>query len=457
MEYAVIMKQKLNFSSYLVIGSMLFGLFFGAGNLIFPVHMGQEAGSNLLPAVIGFIITSTGLPFLGTIAIGISDSGSLMGLASRVSKFWAYLFTLLLYLTIGPLFALPRTATVSYEVGFTLFIPQEHARLSLLIFTLAFFGAALFFSLYPQKLLLWIGKVLNPTFLVLIGILLIACVLAPMGSVSGAPVAEAYASNAFFKGFTEGYNTMDALASLAFGVLIVDAIKNFGVKDQKEITIHMAKTGAVCASLMVIIYAFLSYMGTASLGQFALSPNGGIALAQIAGHYFGFFGNILLALLVTVACIKTAIGLITSCADVFVELFPNSLSYRRYVVIFTLVSMLIANVGLTQIIQFSIPILMFLYPQAIVLILLTMFSGRFGFGSLVYKTSIFTAAVFSFGDAIAAFPPYLAKMAVFEKLLAVYRLAPFFDIGMSWVIPSLIGLGAGILLSGLSGKKNAAL
>lgn len=450
------MKQKLSFSSYIIIGSMLFGLFFGAGNLIFPVHMGQEAGSNMLLATIGFIITSTGLPFLGTIAIGISESGSLMGLASRVSRFWAYLFTILLYLTIGPLFALPRTATVAYEVGFTLFVPEEYARITLLIFTVLFFAAALFFSLYPKKLLLWIGKVLNPTFLVLIGILLIASILSPMGDVSLSPVAESYSQNIFFKGFTEGYNTMDALASLAFGVLIVNAIKTFGVQDHNEIVGHMAKTGAVAAGLMIIIYAFLTYMGASSTGVFEVSANGGIALAQIAGHYFGFFGNILLALLVTVACIKTAIGLITACADVFVEMFPKSFSYKTYVFIFTAAGMIIANIGLTQIIQLSIPILMFLYPQAIMLILITIFAKKFKFNSTVYKTAIFVAAIFSMGDAIATFPPYLAKIGIFQSLLGLYKLAPFFNIGMAWVIPSCIGLIIGILLKGFT-EETAAL
>lgn len=440
------MKQKLSFSAYFFVGSMLFGLFFGAGNLIFPVHLGQESGSQVLPAAIGFILTSTGLPFLGTLAIGISDSGSLLGLASQVSRKWGYFFTLLLYMTIGPLFALPRTATVSYEVGFSLYMPESWVRPGLFVFTLLFFGAALFFSLFPGKLLLWIGKILNPLFLVLLGILIIASFVKPMGNITQSIVHAPYLANPFFKGFTEGYNTMDALASLAFGILVVNALKDLGVSQPKDITKNMAKAGIVSALLMAIIYSCLAYMGSSSMGQLNLSENGGIALAQIAQYYFGNFGTILLAIIVTVACLKTAIGLITACADVFVELFPNSLSYRTYVVIFTVMSGLVANVGLTQIIKLSLPILMFIYPLAMVLIILSLIAHTFHKAQIVYITTIVTTTVFSIGDGLAALPDQIRALALIRWLLSLYEQMPFFHLGMAWGIPAIVGFMVGMVL-----------
>lgn len=440
------MKNKLSTSSYIFVGSMLFGLFFGAGNLIFPVHMGQEAGARSLAAAVGFIVTATGLPFLGVIAIGISDKGNLLALSSRIGKGWSYFFTIALYMTIGPFFALPRTATVSYEIGFSLYLPKQGQSLGLFIFTLLFFTAALIFSLRPGKLLTWVGKLLNPLFLILLGILIVVSIAAPMGSVNDAAVQTAYAGNAFFKGFTEGYNTMDALASLAFGMLVVDALKGLGITKPKDIVISTAKAGFVSVLLMVIIYGALTYMGAMSTGRLSVSENGGIALAQIASHYFGSLGSILLAVIVTVACLKTAIGLITACADVFREMFPNSLSYRTYVVIFTVLGCAVANIGLTQIIQLSIPVLMFLYPLAMVLIVLTLINRLFSGSRVVYITTTVAAALFSIGDGLNAMPDMIRNTSAVRYLLSFYSRLPFFSFGMAWVLPAVSGFVIGLII-----------
>ncbi|HBN81549.1 MAG TPA: branched-chain amino acid transport system II carrier protein, partial [Ruminococcaceae bacterium] len=229
------MDKKLSASSYIAVGSMLFGLFFGAGNLIFPVHMGQEAGSAVWTATAGFLITAIGLPFLGVVAIGVSKSDGLFDLAGRVHPVFAYGMTILLYLTIGPFFALPRTATVSYEIGVDPFIPDDYKIAGLACFSLLFFAAALFFALRPSKILTWVGKILNPLFLVFLAILIVTSFVRPMGSVNAAQVQDAYGSVPFFKGFTEGYNTMDALASLAFGIIVVRTLRGLGVNSPRSI------------------------------------------------------------------------------------------------------------------------------------------------------------------------------------------------------------------------------
>ena len=145
------MKEKLDFQSNILIGSLLFGLFFGAGNLIFPVQMGQLAGSNTLQATIGFLITGVGLPLLGVIATALSQSESLYDMAKPVSKIYSILFTCMLYLTIGPLFAIPRTATVAFEVGLNPFIAEEYLQIGLFVFSLIFFAVTLYFSLTAGK------------------------------------------------------------------------------------------------------------------------------------------------------------------------------------------------------------------------------------------------------------------------------------------------------------------
>ncbi|WP_101696751.1 branched-chain amino acid transport system II carrier protein [Clostridium minihomine] len=449
------MDKKLSFSSYLLVGSMLFGLFFGAGNLIFPVHMGQEAGANTWLATAGFLTTAIGLPFLGVIAIGVSGSNGLFDLASRVHPIYGYVMTILLYLTIGPFFALPRTATVSYEIGLVPFLPESFRTTGLAIFTLIFFAVALAFSLKPNQLLVWVGKVLNPLFLAVLAVLIVLSLVLPMGTVSSIPVMESYESAPFFKGFLEGYNTMDALASLAFGIIVVNSLKDLGVKSPKGIALDTVRSGAVSILLMGLIYGFLAYMGASSAGQFAVSQNGGIALAQIANYYLGAWGSVLLAVIVTIACLKTAIGLITACSQTFCELFPNKLNYKTYTVIFTVISLLVANVGLTQIISLSIPVLMFLYPLAICLILLGILSPLFHNRRCVYLIPTLFTLFASVGDLLAALPAQTVAHPFFAAILAFYRqYLPFFSLGMGWVVPLVAGMLMGFLVFLITKKKN---
>lgn len=448
------MDKKLSLWSYIIVGSMLFGLFFGAGNLIFPVHMGQEAGAHVSIATLGFLITAIGLPFLGVVAIGVSESSGLFDLASRVHPIYGYVMTLLLYLTIGPFFALPRTGTVSYEIGLAPFIPSQYARLGLALFTIIFFLAALFFSLRPNEILTWVGKVLNPIFLIFLAILIVTSIVHPMGTAANAKIVDAYTNTPFFKGFLEGYNTMDALASLAFGIIVVRTLRDLGVTSSRGIAVGTIKSGIVTILLMGLIYGCLAYVGATSVGKFPVSENGGIALAQVANYYFSSWGSILLALIVTVACLKTAIGLITACSETFYKLFPRSLNYNSYVILFTIIACLVANVGLTQIILLSIPVLMFLYPLAIALILLGLLSQLFKNRQCVYVlTTLFTLFV-SIADCINALPSAVKSIPFIQHILKFYgNYIPFFNLGMGWVVPMITGLILGLIVSLFTRKK----
>ncbi|MFS7398034.1 branched-chain amino acid transport system II carrier protein [Carnobacterium maltaromaticum] len=442
------MDKRLSLSSYIFIGSMLFGLFFGAGNLIFPVHMGQEAGTNILPATLGFLVTGIGLPFLGVVAIGVSKSDGLFDLASRVHPIYGIFMTVALYMTIGPFFALPRTGTVSYEIGIAPYLPSQYQTIGLLLFTVIFFAIALAFSMKPTKILIWVGKILNPLFLVFLAILIVTAFLKPMGVISEAAVHGNYVTEPFITGFTQGYNTMDALASLAFGIIVVQTIKGLGVRNPSNIAIDTIKSGIVSVILMAVIYGSLAYIGATSVGQFEVSENGGIALAQIAQHYFGSFGSVLLAIIVTVACLKTAIGLITACSETFCEMFPNSFSYRTYVILFTLLACGIANVGLTKIISLSIPVLMFLYPLAITLIFLALLSPLFKNRQVVYVTTTLFTIFVSIADGLNALPAGVKSISFIDNILAFYsRYLPLFDIGMGWVFPAILGLIIGWIIS----------
>lgn len=431
------MKKKLSLKDHLYVGSMLFGLFFGAGNLIFPVHLGQEAGSAVFLANLGFLVTGIGLPFLGVIAIGISKSNGVFDLAKRVNHQYAVIFTVLLYLTIGPFFALPRLATTSFEIGIRPFIDENNQPLFLAIFSILFFLVAWGFSRKPSRLLDYVGKFLNPLFLILLGFLLFFAFARPLGNVHSATVSSTYATTPFFKGFTEGYNTLDALASLAFGIIIVSTIRSMGVENPKDIAKDTIKSGAISILLMGIIYTLLAYMGTISLGGFPISDNGGIALAQIANYYLGNWGSLLLALIVVLACLKTAIGLISACGETFNELFPKK-SYSFYIAIASLLPCLFANLGLTNIIQFSIPVLMFLYPLAMILILLVIIGPLFHNRSEVYQFTTYITLIAAFLDALNSAPAFIQNHDLVQFILKSAQLyLPFFTLGMGWVVPAI--------------------
>lgn len=439
------MKRSLNRKETVFVASMLFGMFFGAGNLIFPVSMGQLSGNNMWQAAAGFLITGVGLPLLGVAALGISREDGLMGLSSRVGRRYGKFFTCILYLTIGPFFAIPRCATVAYTVGVERIIPDSMQTAVLAVFSLLFFAAVLFFSLRPGEILTWIGKVLNPLFLLFLGLLVIRALLSPMGSISGAAPEGAYAAGAFYQGFLEGYNTMDALAGLAFGIIVVNVIRDLGVENPGDAAKNTVRSGILSSVLMAVIYVLVTVVGAQSRGVFPPSSNGGEALALIAGHYFGPAGAVILAAAVTLACLKTAVGLITSCGETFQKIFPKGPSYRIWAVLFSTLSFLIANLGLDAIVSWSKPVLLFLYPLAITLILLTLFGRLFGNDGRVYRwVTGFTAAAAAV-DFINALPgQVLSALRLKKTAEAVRDFLPFAENGFGWICPALLGLVIGI-------------
>ena len=438
------MKERLNFRQLIAVASMLFGLFFGAGNLIFPVHMGQLAGANSYIAALGFIVTAVGLPLIGVAAFGISRSDDLLAMSSRVGKGYGVFFTCALYLTIGPLFAIPRCAATSFTIG------VEPMLTGGAVPELAIF------SLRPSKILTWVGRIINPLFLVFLAVLVVTALVKPVAAVSSVAPEGAYASSAFSAGFLDGYNTMDALASLAFGVIVVGVIRDLGIKHDAAVAGNTVRAGVFSCVFMGLIYLAMTIIGAQSRGAFAVSANGGIALADIAGYYFGTAGQVILAVTVTLACLKTAIGLVTSCAEIFRVLFPKSMSYKAWAIVFSVVSLLITNVGLTQIIDYSVPVLMFLYPLTITLMLLSLFGHFFDYDKRVFiSVTAFTLAA-AVLDLLAALPVGARAFLHVNGFVAFCKESlPLFGIGLFWLIPAVAGLVIGFILRA-AGKKATA-
>ncbi|MDO4477415.1 MAG: branched-chain amino acid transport system II carrier protein [Lachnospiraceae bacterium] len=440
--------KRLSVKQYILIAGTLFGMFFGAGNLIFPVHLGQLAGSNMLPAVVGYIATAVGIPILGVAAIGSTHSDGLQALASKVGRRYSYIFTALLYLTIGPFFAIPRCATVSFTIGFA---PLLNDRVSeskaLFMFSLLFFALVLFFSLKPGNITLWIGKFINPIFLLFLAILLVTALLGSDASIAAIEPDISYQNHAFFHAFAEGYGTMDAIAGLAFGIIVIDIIRGMGITDDNIIAKDVLRSGILTGILMSLIYVLTILMGVRSRALFDISENGGIALTQISSHFLGTYGNIILALTILFACLKTSIGLVTSCSEAFHRMFPKRLSYRAWAIGFTAFSFAISNVGLSAIIRYAIPVLMLIYPPCITLIILALCGKPFHHNKMVYIiVTIFTWAASLF-DFFKTLPAEIQLLFHLDQAVEMAeKVLPLFNLNLGWLLPSCIGLIIGLIL-----------
>lgn len=460
----IYLKQKLSASELVSIASMLFGMFFGAGNLIFPIALGQYAGRNMWIAFIGLVITAVGIPLLGVAAVGISRSDGLIELSGKVNRGYSVFFTCSLYLTIGPFFAIPRCAAVPFTIGVKPMLAAGAGEsFSLAIFSAIFFIIVLGFSLFPGKILTWVGRILNPLFLIFLGVLVITALIKPMGVIHNAEPMGGYANGPFMAGFIEGYGTMDALASLAFGIVVITVIRDLGIEEPKAVAKNTVKAGFFSCLFMGIIYLAVTVVGAQSRGVFTIGEgqNGGDVFAFVANHYFGKVGAIILAVMVTFACLKTAVGLVTSCSETFCKLFPKALPYRAWAVIFSVVSFLIANIGLTSIIGYSLPVLMFLYPLSITLILLGIFGSFFGHSKWVYGFVTGFTLFEAIFDLLVALPSgFFAKLpaGVNPETIKAFacKIFPLFDMGLGWICPAFIGMVIGIIVNfAVKKSKNA--
>jgi branched-chain amino acid:cation transporter, LIVCS family len=438
-------KKALSGNEMVAIGLMLFALFLGAGNMIFPPFLGQQAGTNVWTGIVGFLFTGVGLPLLGVIAIA-KTGGDLQTLASRVSPLFGIVFTLVMYLAIGPFFGIPRTGTVAYEIGVTPFLPDSMDKygVPLFIYTIIFFTVTAWLSMNPSKLVDRIGKLLTPALLIILVILVVKSLITPMGTPQ-VPQGD-YIDGPFFKGFIEGYLTMDTIAALVFGIVVISAIKDKGIEDQSTIAKVCMYAGVIAAIGLSLVYLSLSYIGATSTEAIGVQQNGGSILSQAAAHLFGSSGAIILGLAITFACITTSVGLVSSCAQYFSKLLPN-VSYGTFVIILSAFSMIVANVGLTQLITISLPVLIIIYPLAIVLILLSFIHHWFNGYSAVYLGALIPTFIVSLLDGLQ-----IAGLDV-SALTNIFAILPLFEQGIGWLVPAITGAFLGWLIVSINGKK----
>lgn len=440
--------MKKSNNAFIAIGLMLFALFFGAGNLIFPVFMGQNSGLNTIPATIGFLITGVGLPLLGVLAICYSGV-NLRELASRIHPLYSLFFCTALYMTIGPFFAAPRTATVAYEVAIAQNLAPEIRDIGLYVFAAIFFILTWWLAISPSKLVTRVGKFMTPVLLLFLFLLIVAAIIHPMGAWQTPAAAYDTPLKAFTQAIVDGYNTMDGLAALVFGIIVVESVKMYGSETKAEITRDTFRSGLVSTFFMALIYAALCYVGASSVAAIGVQENGAPVLVKTALYYFGAAGAGVLGVIVIFACLTTSVGLGASCAAYFNLLFPK-ITPKTFVTIYSVLCFFVALFGLTTIIKNSIPVLLLLYPLAISLIVLTFLDPYFHGRRCVYVWATALTAIPALCDGLHGFG---LKLGAMDDLLASLPLAEY---SMAWISFFLAGLAIGFIWMALTGNKKSA-
>lgn len=435
--------MKLSKKKMLLISFMLFSLFFGAGNLIFPPFLGQNAGSAAIPAMIGFLVTAVVLPVLGVIVVAQFDG--LDKLSRNVGKRFSAIFTLLIYLSIGPGLGIPRAASVPFEMAVAPYLPEgTDVGIWMVTYSFVFFLVALWLCLNPGKLVSRIGTFLTPSLLTLLCLLFVVFLFKGQTNIEKPQII--YMTAPFLQGFADGYQTMDTIAALNFGLVIATTLGAFGLKNKKDVIRNTVFAGIFAGSILAAVYMMLTYMGMCSSGVYPIQENGAWTLRCIVYQLFGDFGAIILAAIFTLACLTTCIGLINSISQYFSVQFKK-LSYRQWVFVIVGVSFLICNLGLNAILSISIPVLNAIYPVSIVLIVLGLSHKLWENNSYVYPFAIAATGVVSILYSLdTAKVPLGFLSGILHKL-------PLYSMGFCWVCVAAAAIVISIIVNLVIRKK----
>ncbi len=434
----------------------LFSMFFGAGNLIFPPMLGQAAGEHFLPAMLGFLLGGIGLPVLTIITMAMTGS-DVRSLGARAGKVFNIAFCVVAYLSVGAMYAIPRTGAVSYSAVVDPVL-QPVGESSTMVahagFNALFFSLALLLALYPGKIVANLGKILTPILLGLL-LLLLGLVLSNEAHVQPQSPQPPYDHAALTAGFLEGYLTMDSIAALAFGILVISALRSHnnrptsGDDEQQSILSRAIIVSLIAGALLSAVYIGLGLIGLHTTEHF---DDGAVMLAQAAHEVLGPYGQLAFGLTVLLACMTTAVGLLAATSEFFHRLIPG-VSYRAWLCAFSFISFAIASLGLSAVLQIAAPIIAFIYPIVITLVLATL-SGRIFKASArleadptfwAFRLSAWTTAFFS-------------AWALLEQLGVIaigLGALPLASQQLAWVTPALCAYALGLAadLIGHSKKK----
>lgn len=421
-----------------LIGLLLFGIFFGAGNLIFPAELGFRAGENFYPAILGFVLSGVGIAII-TLVLGTMVKGGYKNeISIKVDSHYATAYLTVLYLAIGPFFAIPRTAGTSFSIGIA--PVTGNGRLPLFIFSAIYFLFAYLIAINPSKLMDRVGKILTPMFAMLIVILIV------IGNMNFHAINQGEMSgvmSALKTGFLEGYNTLDALASVSFCLIATSSIKAFGFSSKKEYIKIMTVVGIVTTIFFSTLYIGLGALGN----KFSISADvladpdtniGTYILSKSSYELFGSFGQVFLGAMTILTCFTTTAGLIVVVSEYFVDTFPR-FKYKTYVNIFTLIGFAMSNFGLNTIIKISVPVLRILYPITIVIVAIIILNKYVRLSKSGMAITMILTTVFSGIEVMGS----VLKVESINSIMALFIGG---DSGFFWINIAVLGIILSLLL-----------
>lgn len=438
--------QSLSPRQSIAVGITLFSMFFGAGNLILPPMLALQAGTSTVPAMIGFLVAGIGLPVLGIVAVALV--GTARELADRVHPLFSSIFVAAIYLAIGPCLAIPRTSSTAFEMLVPLFPQGAPIGTIRLVFSVVFFAVAYALAMHPGALTKLLGRITGPALIILLVMVVGSSLVSPAG-VAQAPQAP-YDSAAPIQGFLTGYQTMDLLASLTFGLVIAENIKGLGVSDSHGLMREISRAGIVAGILMALVYCGLAQVGASFGSLMPNATNGAALLTASATLHFGIAGTLIIAAIYLLACLNVCIGLISCCGTYFAETFgaaaPGAqtrmlgrIPYAGWAAAFAVFSCVVSNVGLDAILTFSVPLLSALYPVSIVFVIMGMAHHACDRLSLTWPWAIGATTVVSVATAL--------RDAFFTGTWLPFDALPLASLGFGWLLPALYGAAVGAILS----------
>ncbi|WP_105986888.1 branched-chain amino acid transport system II carrier protein [Staphylococcus chromogenes] len=416
-------------------GLMLFSLFFGAGNLIFPPMLGHTSGDFVWRAMSGFMVTGILLPCLAVIIVAYYNEG-VESIGNRIHPIFGVTFAFIVYLTAGAFYGIPRASNVAYEIGVAPILPVQNT-FTLIGFAVVFFAVVTFLALFPTRIMDILGKYLTPILLIIIGVL---CVLAIVNAHHAPGLAQGkFASQPVLNGVLEGYYTMDVLAALIFSVVVVNQFKGQGMTSARQVTLRVLQAAVIAAVLLGTVYMALAWMGAVTPSSHMIK-NGTAILTLQSTQVFGMFGYYLFALIVVLACLTTCVGLITACASFTLHYIPK-LGYRRLVLIFSMLGLVFTTFGLNMILSIAEPILLFIYPIAIVLVLVSLINMIFTYR--LRWAYILPTMITMLLSIIQVALTFKIQIPWFTSL---YEQIPLASAQLGWLIPFLIFMILGLMI-----------
>ena len=431
---------KLSSRDLLALGFMTLALFLGAGNIIYPPFSGMQQGNHIWLFAGGFLVTAVGLPVLTIVALA-RINGAVDALCTPIGRICSTLFAVVCYLTVGPLFATPRTATVSYEIAISPFLGGNQGHIPLALYSIAYFLVTLIVSFYPGQLLDTVGKVLAPIKIIAVLLLGISAFVVADSMLGHHPLMtpESTPFQTISSGISNGYLTMDTIGALVFGIVIVRAIQSRGVSDKRLVARYAIIAGLMAGFGLTVIYIAFFRLGLDSQLVAKGADTGAKVLSSYVHYVFGRTGDYILGFLIIIACLVTSVGLTCACSEYFSSLLGWS---ERYITVLLVVfSAVVSNLGLNHLIAFSMPLLFGLGPICVVLVLLSLGNHLWHSCRLVIVPPMLVALLFGVVQFIRA--AGFSFLSLDDSLLS--RL-PLYPNNLEWVLPVAVAAALSIAL-----------